>query len=80
DILVTEWGLADLRNLAPRERAPRIIECCAHPDYRDALMDYFRRACARGGHTPHLIGEALSWHERHAATGSMRVAEQMACA
>jgi succinyl-CoA:acetate CoA-transferase len=80
DILVTEWGLADLRNLAPRERAPRIIECCAHPDYRDALMDYFRRACARGGHTPHLIGEALSWHERHAATGSMRAAERMACA
>ncbi|MGA0584724.1 MAG: succinate CoA transferase, partial [Castellaniella sp.] len=80
DILVTEWGLADLRNLAPRERAPRIIECCAHPDYRDALMDYFRRACARGGHTPHLIGEALSWHERHAATGSMRVVESMDCA
>ncbi|MBV2181293.1 MAG: succinate CoA transferase [Castellaniella sp.] len=72
DILVTEWGLADLRNLAPRERAPRIIECCAHPDYRDALRDYFERACAQGGQTPHLLGEALSWHERYAATGSMR--------
>ncbi|KAB0622170.1 acetyl-CoA hydrolase/transferase family protein [Castellaniella defragrans] len=79
DILVTEWGLADLRNLAPRERAPRVIECCAHPDYREELMDYFRRARAQGGHTPHLVGEALSWHERHARTGSMR-SEQMACA
>src|SRR5690606_41666483 len=72
--------LADLRNLAPRERAPRIIECCAHPDYREELLDYFRRACARGGHTPHLIGEALSWHARYADTGSMHAAERMACA
>ncbi|MGB3276962.1 MAG: acetyl-CoA hydrolase/transferase C-terminal domain-containing protein, partial [Castellaniella sp.] len=74
------WGLADLRNLAPRERAARIIEQCAHPDYREALMDYFQRACAKGGHTPHLIGEALAWHERYADTGSMRVAESLACA
>lgn len=71
DVLVTEWGLADLRGLAPRERAPLIIERCAHPDYRQALLGYFERACRRGGHTPHLLDEALSWHLRYQQTQSM---------
>ena len=72
DILVTEQGLADLRGLAPRERAPVIINNCVHPDYRAQLLDYFERACQRGGHTPHLLEEAFSWHERRQKTGSMR--------
>jgi len=71
DILVTECGLADLRGLAPRERARRIIDACVHPDYRAQLDDYFTRACARGGHTPHLLEEAFSWHTRRRETGSM---------
>jgi succinyl-CoA:acetate CoA-transferase len=62
DILVTEQGLADLRGLAPRERARVIIDNCVHPDYRDALDQYFAAACAKGGHTPHLLREALQWH------------------
>lgn len=62
DILVTEVGLADLRGLAPRERARVIIDNCVHPDFRAALNDYFERACAKGGHTPHLLREALQWH------------------
>ena len=41
DVLVTEWGLADLRGLAPRERAPLIIARCTHPDYRDQLRAYY---------------------------------------
>lgn len=73
DILVTENGLADLRGLAPRERAPLIIEKCAHPSYRDALWDYFNRACrTRAGQTPHILEEAFSWHTRKLETGSMR--------
>ncbi|QFR32256.1 acetyl-CoA hydrolase/transferase family protein [Ancylobacter sp. TS-1] len=71
DIVVTEQGLADLRNLAPRERAPLIIANCAHPSYREALADYHRRALARGGHTPHLIEEALSWHAALRERGTM---------
>ena len=71
DIVATEWGLADLRGLAPRERAALIIERCVHPDYREMLRSYHKRACAAGGHTPHLLAEAFSWHQRHAATGSM---------
>lgn len=72
DILVTDIGLADLRGLAPRERAQKIIDNCVHPDYRQELQSYFDRACVRGGHTPHLLEEAFSWHMRLAETGSMK--------
>ena len=74
DIVITERGLADLRGLAPRERARLIIANCAHPAYRDALTDYFERALARGGHTPHLIEEALSWHSALREHGTMQSA------
>jgi len=72
DILVTEWGLADLRGLAPRERAPLIIERCAHPDYRPQLRAYFEEALRRGGHTPHVLEKALSWHRRYDELKTMR--------
>jgi succinyl-CoA:acetate CoA-transferase len=72
DILITEIGLADLRGLAPRERAQTIIANCAHPSYRDELADYYRRAAERGGHTPHLIEEAFSWHSNFRQHGTMK--------
>jgi len=71
DVLVTEWGLADLRGLAPRERAPLIIERCAHPDYRPQLRAYFEAALKGGGQTPHVLEQALSWHARYKREGSM---------
>lgn len=73
-VVVTEQGLADLRGLAPKQRAQRIIDLCAHPDYRPMLQDYFDRACrdSYGKHTPHLLDEALSWHQRFVETGTMR--------
>lgn len=72
-VLVTEQGYADLRGLSPKERAVKIIENCAHPDFRDELMDYFNRACSSSSlHSPHLLNEALSWHVRFSETGSMR--------
>lgn len=76
-VIVTEQGLADLRGMAPRQRSKVLIERCAHPAYRDALRDYSERAqaTARAGragmHTPHLLGEALSWHARYEETGRM---------
>ena len=76
-IIVTEQGLADLRGLAPRQRAHVVIERCAHPDYQAALRDYMERAerNARDGHgglhTPHLLDEALSWHSRFQREGRM---------
>lgn len=74
DILVTEQGLADLRGLAPRERALKVIEHCAHPSYREDLLSYFERACEKGGQTPHILREALSWHANFAETGKMKSA------
>jgi len=72
-IIVTEQGLADLRGLSPRQRAQVIIDRCAHPAWRPLLQDYFDRARRQGAqHTPHLLGEALSWHERYVNTGDMR--------
>lgn len=74
DVLVTEQGLADLRGLAPRDRAHRIIQSCAHPSFRDQLRDYFDRAVTArptARHTPHLLDEALSWHQRYLDSGSM---------
>jgi len=73
EIIVTEQGLADLRGLSPTQRARRVIENCAHPDYRDALRDYFERALhqSKGKHTPHILSEALSWHDRYNVTGHM---------
>ncbi|WP_146825212.1 acetyl-CoA hydrolase/transferase family protein [Aeromicrobium flavum] len=73
-VIVTEYGLADLRGLSPRGRAERIINHCAHPDFRPQLRDYLERALAarpEARHTPHLLGEALSWHQRYLDTGSM---------
>ncbi|MCX8995857.1 succinate CoA transferase [Rhizobiaceae bacterium BDR2-2] len=70
-IVATEIGLADLRGLAPRERAPLIIKNCVHPLYRDLLTDYYERAVKRGGHTPHVLEEALSWHVNLASKGTM---------
>ncbi len=73
-VIVTEYGLADLRSLSPRKRARVIIDKCAHPDYRPALDDYFLRAQAAtgSGQTPHLLGETFAFHQRYLATGSMK--------
>ena len=74
NVIVTEQGLADLRGLPPRRRAQQVIDNCAHPDYRPALQDYLDRATASsiGKHTPHLLGEAFSWHTKYLREGTMR--------
>ncbi|MBL4951645.1 acetyl-CoA hydrolase/transferase family protein [Neobacillus sp. YIM B02564] len=71
DVIVTEQGYADLRGLAPRERAELIIENCAHPMYREQLREYYQEALTRGGQTPHVLEKALSWHINFANTGTM---------
>jgi succinyl-CoA:acetate CoA-transferase len=62
DVVVTEHGVADLRGLAPVERAERIVERCAHPEFRPALRAYRDRADARGGHLPHDLETAFDFH------------------
>ncbi len=73
DVLVTEQGYADLRGLSPKERARRIIENCAHPDYRGRLRAYFEAACAatHGAQTPQLLDRCFSFHEELGRSGSM---------
>jgi succinyl-CoA:acetate CoA-transferase len=73
DVIVTEQGLADLRGLAPVERARTIIANCAHPDYKPLLSQYLEEAInSRGGHEPHMLEKAFSFHLRFAETGSMK--------
>jgi succinyl-CoA:acetate CoA-transferase len=71
DIIVTELGLADLRGLAPRERADVIIENCVAEPYKTMLRDYVVEAKRRGGQTPHVLEQAFAWHTRYRETGSM---------
>lgn len=74
DVIVTEQGCADLRGLCPKKRALEIINKCSHPDYRPMLLDYFKRADeeTKHAHTPHILSEALSWHDRFLKTGTMK--------
>ena len=68
-ILVTEQGLADLRGLGPMERARRIIDKCAHPNYREYLHRYLEEAPQ--GHMPHDLSRCFELHRNLAETGSM---------
>lgn len=72
DVLITEQGCADLRGLDDRGRAERIIDTCAHPDYRQLLWDYYHAALSGGGHHPVDLKTAFSFHQRLANSGSMR--------
>jgi acetyl-CoA hydrolase/succinyl-CoA:acetate CoA-transferase len=74
-VVVSEYGLADLRGLCPVRRARLVIEKCAHPDYRDALTEYLERALATapGKHLPHDLAHAFDWHRRYIETGTMHV-------
>lgn len=72
DVVVTEHGLVDTRPLTPPQVAEQVIKRCAHPDYRDLLWDYYQQAIrTSGGHEPHILSDAFSFHERFIATGDM---------
>src|SRR5512136_260634 len=78
DCVITEQGLADLRGLAPKDRARRIIEKCAHPDYKPILQEYLDMATkdtlAKGiGHEPQLWDRAFKMHLNLAQNGTMKV-------
>lgn len=73
DVIITEQGYADLRGLAPVEAAQRIINNCMHPDYRPQALAYLEEAKQRGGHTPHVLEKAFSWHTHLAEHGTMRM-------
>ena len=72
-VVISEYGFADLRGLAPIDRAKKMISI-AHPDYRPLLEEYVERATAHGRpqHTPHDLETAFSFHRNLAEKGSMR--------
>ncbi len=68
-IVVTEQGLADLRGLAPDERARALIDNCAHPAYRPWLHDYI--ASCGPGHIRHNLARAFELHRNLLEQGAM---------
>jgi acetyl-CoA hydrolase len=68
-VIVTEQGLADLRGLGPAARAQCIIDCCAHPAYREYLHEYV--ATARQGHIRHDLSRCFELHRNFEHHGAM---------
>lgn len=63
DVFVTEQGIADVRGCSPVERAERIIEHCAHPEFAPELRSYLEDICEQNNHIPHNVQRAAEWHE-----------------
>ena len=69
-IIITEYGIADLRGKSPRQRAEEIIEKCVHPDYKPLLREYLELGVK--GQTPQDLACAFAFHQEVAASGDMR--------
>ena len=72
-VVVTEWGVADLRGKGPDERAKLLIENCAHPEYRNMLWDYLK--ISKKGHVSHNVLAAHAMHAAYERDGDMRVVD-----
>lgn len=68
-IIISEYGVADLRGKSPIQRAHCIIENCAHPDYRPLLKEYLEQT--QKGHTPHNLKTCFAFHQALSETGDM---------
>ena len=73
DIIVTDQGIADLRHKDPVERAYEIINNCAHPMYRELLLDYLK--LGKSGQTPATLRAAFEFHTAFVETGDMHNAD-----
>ncbi len=72
-IFVTEQGLADLRALDPMGKAKRVIENCAHPDFRPELLSFlkFHEKQQKKGRLPIDLQHAFDMHIRAIDSNSM---------
>jgi succinate CoA transferase len=70
NIIVSEYGVADMRGKSPVQRARTIIDNCVHPDYRPLLNEYLNMGVA--GHTPQNLKCCFAFHNEFAASGDMR--------
>ena len=69
-VVVTEWGVADLRGKGPDERARLLIENCAHPEYRNYLWDYLKISNKK--HLSHNLAATFAMHTAYDREGDMR--------
>ncbi len=69
-VIITEFGVADLRAKSPNARLESIIDNCVHPDYKEILRDYVKI----GGlaHTPQTLHACFGMHVEFQKSGDMR--------
>jgi len=72
DVVISEFGTADLRGRDDVECAQSIIENCAHPVYRPGLQLALEKALSHGGHHPMVLSGSFSWQEALQKSGTMR--------
>lgn len=69
-VLVTEYGVADLRGKSPIQRARTIIDNCVSPEYKGLLEEYLE--ISKKSHTQHNLKNAFAFHEEFLNSGDMR--------
>lgn len=69
-VIISEYGVADLRGKSPIERAHCIIDNVVHPDYRDSLREYL--ALAPMGQTRHNLDACFEFHRQFKEKGTMK--------
>ncbi|MDR2495747.1 MAG: acetyl-CoA hydrolase/transferase family protein [Tannerellaceae bacterium] len=69
-VIITEYGVADLRGTAPMQRARKIIDNCVHPDFRPLLNEYLEMGIK--GQTPQNLNACFAFHRELAESGDMR--------
>lgn len=72
-IIISEYGIADLRGKSPRQRAEEIINKVVHPDYREKLRDYLE--ISTQGQTKMHFDACFEFHRQFKETGSMKNAD-----
>ncbi|MFI3290797.1 MAG: succinate CoA transferase [Opitutales bacterium] len=72
-VIVSEYGVADLRGKTPQERVDIMIDNVAAPEYRDHLRKFM--ASVPQGHTPQTLSKAYAMHEAFVNEGDMRKAQ-----
>ncbi|MDP4239246.1 MAG: succinate CoA transferase [Bacteroidota bacterium] len=70
NVIITEYGIADLRGKSPIQRAEEIIENCVAPEYKEMLRDYTKLSGVT--HTPQNLAACFGMHTQFAKTGSMQ--------
>lgn len=69
-VIISEYGVADLRGKSPSQRAVCIIENCVHPDYQSLLYEYLESGSM--GQTPVNLYNAFAFYKAFMETGDMR--------